>query len=103
MPNGIHGIEERLHIAWEDLVNAGLITRPDFVRLVSAEAAKVFGIYPQKGVIAPGSDADVIVLDPTVQHAVSARTHFSSLDTSVYEGKRITGKVRGGALRLWHE
>lgn len=81
-------------MAWEDLVNTGLITRPDFVRLVSTQAARLFGIHPQKGVIAPGSDADVIVLDPAVKHVISAKTHFSNIDTNVYEGKHITGKVR---------
>ncbi|KAK9815420.1 hypothetical protein WJX72_003386 [[Myrmecia] bisecta] len=93
LPNGIHGIEERLHTAWEDLVNAGLITPPDFVRLTSAEAAKIFNLYPQKGVIAAGSDADIIVLDPSVTHKISVATHHSSLDMNVFEGKTVHGKV----------
>ena len=94
VPNGIHGIEERLHVAWQELVNADLISRPDFVRLVSTQAAKIFNIYPQKGVIAPGSDADVIILDPQVKHTFGAAKHFSNIDTSIWEGKEILGKVR---------
>lgn len=93
IPNGIHGIEERLHIAWEELVNAGLISRSDFVRLTSTQAAKIFNIYPQKGVIAPGSDADIIIFDPDLTHTLSAKTHFSNIDTNIWEGRRITGKV----------
>ena len=93
IPNGIHGIEERLHVMWETLVNTGLITPSDFVRLSSTEAAKIFNLYPQKGLIAPGSDADVAIIDPAKEHILSAKTHHSALDTSVYEGMKIKGKV----------
>ncbi|DBA93467.1 hypothetical protein WJX79_007713 [Trebouxia sp. C0005] len=93
LPNGIHGIEERLHVMWETLVNTGLITPSDFVRLSSTEAAKIFNLYPQKGMIAPGSDADIAIIDPTKEHVLSAKTHHSALDTSVYEGMNIKGKV----------
>lgn len=93
VPNGIHGIEERLHVMWDTLVNPGLITPSDFVRLSSTEAAKVFNLYPQKGLIAPGSDADIAVIDPKKEHVLSAKTHHSALDTSVYEGMKIKGKV----------
>ncbi|KAL3138062.1 hypothetical protein ABBQ38_005294 [Trebouxia sp. C0009 RCD-2024] len=93
IPNGIHGIEERLHVMWETLVNTGLIKPSDFVRLSSSEAAKVFNLYPRKGVIAAGSDADIAIINPNKQHVLSARTHHSALDTSVYEGMHIKGKV----------
>ncbi len=85
---------------WETLVNTGLITPSDFVRLSSTEAAKVFNLYPQKGLIAPGSDADIAIIDPTKEHVLSAKTHHSALDTSVYEGMKIKGKV--SAWRLLH-
>lgn len=78
---------------WETLVNTGLITPSDFVRLSSTEAAKIFNLYPQKGLIAPGSDADIAIIDPTKEHVLSAKTHHSALDTSVYEGMKIKGKV----------
>ena len=102
LPNGIHGIEERLHVMWETLVNTGLITPSHFVRLSSTEAAKIFNLYPQKGLIAPGSDGDIAILDPTKEHVLSAKTHHSALDTSVYEGMNIKGKVSAWRLVLLH-
>lgn len=81
---------------WDTLVNTGLIKPSDFVRLSSTEAAKVFNLYPQKGTIAAGSDADIAIIDPDKEHVLSAKTHHSALDTSVYEGMRIRGKVRFG-------
>jgi dihydropyrimidinase len=70
-----------------------MITPSDFVRLVSTNIAKAFNIYPQKGAIAPGSDADVIILDPEAKHTISATTHHSKMDTNIYEGREVKGKV----------
>ena len=81
---------------WDTLVNTGLIKPSDFVRLSSTEAARVFNLYPQKGTIAARSDADIAIIDPNKEHVLSARMHHSALDTSVYEGMRIRGKVRFG-------
>ena len=106
IPNGVNGIEERMHVAWEELVNAGLVSPMDYVRITSTEAAKLFNVYPQKGTIAVGSDADVIVLDPTVEHTISAGTHHSRMDTNVYEGRHVRGKVVTTISRgrlVWHE
>jgi dihydroorotase-like cyclic amidohydrolase len=66
---------------------SGLMTPSDFVRATSTAAAQTFNIYPRKGRIAAGSDADVIVLDPSVTHTISAATHHSLIDTNVYEGE----------------
>ena len=74
-------------------VNSGLMGPEDFVRVTSTAAAQIYNIYPRKGTIAVGSDADVIVFDPRVQHTISASTHHSNMDTNVYEGKRVVGKV----------
>eukprot|EP00879_Flechtneria_rotunda_P006700 GHRR01007040.1.p1 GENE.GHRR01007040.1~~GHRR01007040.1.p1 ORF type:complete len:271 (+),score=89.28 GHRR01007040.1:842-1654(+) len=93
IPNGVNGLEERMHVVWQEMVVSGLITPQDYVRITSTAAAQVFNIYPQKGRTAPGSDADVIVLDPRVNHTISAATHHSRIDTNVYEGKAIQGKV----------
>lgn len=83
----------RLHVVWETMVNGGLSTPNDFVRMVSSAAAKAFNIYPRKGLIAPGSDADVIIFDPDLRHTISAATHHSAVDVNVYEGMQVTGKV----------
>ncbi|KAL6777684.1 DHP1 [Auxenochlorella protothecoides x Auxenochlorella symbiontica] len=93
IPNGVNGIEERLHVVWETMVNSGASTPSDFVRATSTAAARAFNIYPRKGSVAPGSDADVIVLDPSVRHVISAATHHSAVDVNVYEGMEVTGKV----------
>ncbi|EIE27292.1 D-hydantoinase [Coccomyxa subellipsoidea C-169] len=93
IPNGVNGIEERLHVAWDELVNPGLITPSDFVRLMSTAVAQTYNVYPRKGLIAPGSDADIIVFDPEVSHTISASTHHSRMDTNIYEGREVKGQV----------
>lgn len=93
IPNGVNGIEERMHVAWEELVNSGAMSPMDFVRVTSTEAAKIFNIFPQKGTIARNSDADIIIFDPKVTHTIRAASHHSRMDTNVYEGKTIRGKV----------
>lgn len=72
---------------------AGLITPSRFVDIVSTSVAQTFGIYPRKGVIAAGSDADVIIFNPAAEHTISAASHHSRMDTNIYEGKGIRGKV----------
>jgi len=106
IPNGVNGIEERIHIAWEELVSTGLITPSEFVRITSTNAAKVFNIYPRKGTIAAGSDADVILFDPREIHTISASTHHSRMDTNVYEGKKVRGRVKTTISRgrvVWND
>lgn len=66
------------------------------MELVSTSIAQTFGIYPRKGTIAVDSDADVILFDPKARHVISAKTHLSRIDTNIYEGKEIEGKVRRG-------
>lgn len=67
------------------------------MRLTSTAVAKAFNVFPRKGALAAGSDADVIILDPEVKHTISASTHHSRIDTNIYEGRQVTGKVQ--ALR----
>jgi len=93
IPNGVHGLEERMHIVWEEMVNSGLITPMDFVRVTSSAAAQIFNMYPRKGRIAAGSDADVIVFDPNREHVLSAASHHHNNDLNIYEGRRIQGYV----------
>ena len=71
-----------------------MLTPSDFVRVTSTAVAETFNIYPRKGLIAPDSDADIIILDPSVEHTLSASTHHSAMDTNIYEGRKVTGKVR---------
>lgn len=80
-------------------MNTGWLTAQDFVRVSSTEAAQVFNVYPRKGVIAPGSDADVILFDANVLHTITAQTHHSRMDTNVYEGLQVRGKVRSSVCR----
>lgn len=65
----------------------------DFVRVTSTAAAQLFGLYPSKGVIAEGADADVIVLDPSITHTIAASAHHSRMDTNIYQGYQVQGKV----------
>eukprot|EP00959_Pyramimonas_sp_CCMP1952_P027985 587311-Pyramimonas_sp.AAC.2 len=75
------------------MVNSGKMTRPQFVAATSSVAAQVFNIFPRKGLLAAGSDADVIVLDPNEVHTITAAAHHSAMDTNIYEGVRVEGKV----------
>ena len=93
IPNGVNGLEERLHITWETMVNTGMISENRFVEVTSAECAKIFNIYPRKGYVGEGSDADVIVFDPNEEHTIRAKDHHSAMDTNIYEGVNIKGRV----------
>jgi dihydropyrimidinase len=70
---------------------SGRISKERWVEIVSTEPAKVFGMYPQKGVIAVGSDADIVVYDPNRRHTISAATHHMDVDYSCYEGRSVQG------------
>ncbi|VAH65114.1 unnamed protein product [Triticum turgidum subsp. durum] len=93
IPNGVNGIEERMHIIWDSMVETGKITVTDYVRVTSTECAKIFNIYPRKGAILEGSDADIIVLNPKRSFAMGTRTHHTRSDTNVYEGRKGKGMV----------
>ncbi|GBG63173.1 hypothetical protein CBR_g36942 [Chara braunii] len=93
IPNGVNGIEERMHIVWDIMVNSGKITPSDYVRITSTACAQIFNIYPRKGAIAVGSDADIIILNPEGRTTISAAKHHSKMDTNVYEGWDMKGKV----------
>jgi len=94
IPNGGPGIENRLQLIYHHGVNEGKLSLNRFVELVSTAPARIFGMYPKKGVIAPGSDADVIVWDPAAEHLISAKTHHMRVDYSMFEGFRVRGNVR---------
>ena len=93
IPNGGPGIENRLHMIHEFGVRQGRITLNRMVELLCTNPAKLFGLYPRKGTIAVGSDADIVVFDPHATHIISADTHHMDVDYSAYEGWEMTGKV----------
>jgi dihydropyrimidinase len=91
IPNGTGGIEERMKVVWHFGVNSGRLTPEEFVAVTSTNCAKIYNVYPQKGLIAPGSDADLVVWDPKASHTIGQKTHHSKLDVNVFEGITVTG------------
>ena len=93
IPNGCGGVEERLAVLWHEGVNAGRLTPSEFVAVTSANAAKLFNIYPRKGCIVEGADADIVLWDPTASHTLSAATQHSLGDFNIFEGRTVTGRA----------
>jgi dihydropyrimidinase len=91
VPNGLPGVEDRLDLLHDGGVVGGKITRERWVEIVSTAPAKLFGMYPTKGAIAVGSDADLVVYDPNRKHTISAKTHHMDVDYSCYEGRSVQG------------
>ena len=91
IPNGGPGIENRLHMLYTFGVRSGRFSMNRFVELTSTNAAKYFGLYPRKGTIAPGSDADIVVWDPEKKLTISAKTHHSNVNYNLFEGTEVTG------------
>jgi len=91
IPNGLPGVEDRFSLIFHGGVNSGRISPSRFVELVATAPAKMFGLYPRKGTIAPGSDADIVIFNPTVERTLSARTHHMRVDYSCYEGMTLRG------------
>ena len=89
-----------MELLFSEGVNKGRINLNKYVELTSTNAARIFGMYPQKGCIAPGSDADIVIFDPNKKHTLSAETHHMNVDYSGYEGWEVTGKVDQGILRV---
>lgn len=99
IPNGAPGIEDRLELLYSEGVHQGRISLNKFVDLSSTAAARIFGLFPRKGTIAVGSDADIVLFDPAVRHTLSAGTHHMNCDYSTYEGWQVQGKTRTTILR----
>ena len=91
IPNGGPGVEHRMSLIYSGGVAGGRFSVNRFVELVSTTPAKLFGLYPRKGTIAVGSDADLVIFDPTRKHTISAKTHHMRVDYSMFEGIEVTG------------
>ena len=91
IPNGGPGIEHRMSLIYSGGVAQGRFSVNRFVELVSTTPAKLFGLYPRKGTIAIGSDADLVVFDPKRKHTISAQTHHMRVDYSMFEGIQVMG------------
>lgn len=91
IPNGLPGIETRLPLVFAGGVSTGLLSPQRFVELASTNPARIFGMYPRKGTIAVGADADILVWDPQKEHTISAATHHMRVDYNCYEGLTVKG------------
>ena len=94
IPNGTGGLEERLAVLWTKGVETGRLTPNEFVAVTSTNSAKILNIYPRKGAIVEGADADIVVWDPKLSKTVSASTQKSIIDYNVFEGLRVTAQAR---------
>jgi dihydropyrimidinase len=91
VPNGLPGVEDRVDLLHDGGVVGGKLTRERWVEVISTAPAKLFGMYPKKGAIAVGSDADLVVYDPNRKRTISAKTHHMDVDYSCYEGREVQG------------
>ena len=91
VPNGLPGVEDRVDLLHDGGVVGGRMTRERWVEVISTAPAKLFGMYPKKGAVAVGSDADLVVYDPARKRKISAKTHHMNVDYSCYEGRTVQG------------
>src|SRR2546429_8197828 len=98
IPNGMPGIEHRVDLLHQGVVD-GELSLARWVEVNSTTPARMFGLYPRKGAIAPGSDADIVIYDPALRHVLSAETHHMAVDYSAYEGREVQGGGSAGLSR----
>lgn len=84
IPNGVNGLEDRLSLVWTKGVKSGLLSENQFVDATSTKAAKIFNMYPRKGAIRAGADADIVIWDPNYKHTISHKTHHQKVDHNIF-------------------
>jgi dihydropyrimidinase len=94
IPNGTGGLEDRLAVLWTNGVETGRLTPEEFVAVTSTNIAKILNIYPMKGALVPGADADVVVWDPTLSKTITAASQKSIIEYNVFEGIEVTAQAR---------
>jgi dihydropyrimidinase len=94
IPNGTGGLEDRMPVLWTYGVGTGRLTMNEFVAATSTNIARILNIYPKKGALLPGSDADIVIWDPKAEKSISAKTQMSAIDYNVFEGVKVTGLPR---------
>lgn len=99
IPNGHPAIEHRMELLFSEGVQKQKISLNKYVAVTSTNAAKIFGLFPKKGTIAVGSDADIILINPNEKHVISSSSHHMNTDYSAYEGHELTGKIKRVFLR----
>jgi dihydropyrimidinase len=99
IPNGIPSVEERVKLLFTEGVCRGRIDLQTMVRCASTQAAKIFGLFPRKGVIAIGSDADLVIWDPEYKGTISSKTHSMATDYSAFEGRQVLGRAEHVTVR----
>ena len=106
IPNGTAGVEDRMSMLWHHGVNRGRLTPSEFVKVTSTNAAQIFNIYPKKGSLSVGADADIVIWDPGATKTISAETHHQNIDFNIFEGMEVQGLARTTLSRgvvTWHD
>ena len=99
IPGGMPGVETRGILMYSEGVAAGRIDEARMCRLLSENPARLYGLYPRKGVLAPGSDADIVVIDPSAEEVITVKDQITNVDYAPFEGRKVKGRIQQVYLR----